>query len=155
MRSAAQSWFYVLHKYMASRDLHVTPRSVPAQLRPAHDINLPLCFLGSSPIRCCACPSAHTVIISFVKTNFFVFFFTGKCSFLFGWEWPGEHGRGFVFQPRPAQSRAHFQATALNSLPPYPHHEMLLSLRLQTVNFWPWNWPHYLISEAGSAERRD
>lgn len=102
---------YVLHKYIMSRDLHVTPRSVPAQLRPAHDINLPLCFLGSSLIRCCACPSDHTVIISLLKLTSLVFFL-GNGPFF-----SGENGRasmagglcsspiplnlGLTFKPRP------------------------------------------------------
>lgn len=46
-----------------------------------------------------------------------------------------ENDRGFVFLHIPLNLGLTFRATALSSLQPHSHHEMLLSVRLQTVNF--------------------
>lgn len=77
---------------MTPRDLHVTPRPIPAQLRPAHDINLPLCFLSSSPIQHGVCPSDRTAITFLFESSRLDFL--GNVPFFL----LSENGRGFVFQ---------------------------------------------------------
>lgn len=87
---------------MTSRDPHVTPRPIPAQLRPAHDINLPFYFLSSSPIRHGVCHSDRTAITSFVESN--PLDFLGNVPFCWRGEWPG-----VCVPAHPAQSRADLQ----------------------------------------------
>lgn len=79
---------------MLSRDPHVTPRPIPAQLRPAHDINLPLYFLSSSPIRHGVCHSDRTA--TRLLLNLTPWIFWGMSLFV-----GEENGRGFVFQHIP------------------------------------------------------